>query len=114
MKRTEAKPGYYEALGPEERELGALILRRRLQILVASSAYEDYGETIISDREWDMRAKELAALQNSNPGLAAKLPWSEAFSGWTGDTGAGLPLREPWVSGTARYLIQLHQKSESI
>lgn len=67
-----------------------LIHRRRIQILVFSYLYEKCNYTYISDYDWDIRAKELAKLQEEYPDIAERVCYADVFRGFTGDSASGL------------------------
>lgn len=56
------------------------------QILVHSYLYERCNVSIISDYEWDIRAKRLVELIKNNREIASTLPYYNQFKDWTGDT----------------------------
>lgn len=92
-------------------EIKSLILRRRLQTLVHSCIYYYFDDNIISDAEWARRALELEELQKQYPKLSKEVKWYEAFKDFDHSTGSNLPITHPWVIGTARYLLDLRDKS---
>ena len=55
------------------------------QILVHSYLYS-INEAIITDYEWDLRAKKLVKLIEENKEIAQTLPYYEQFIDWGGDT----------------------------
>ena len=55
------------------------------QILVHSYLYS-INEAIITDYEWDLRAKKLVRLIEENKEIAETLPYYEQFIDWGGDT----------------------------
>lgn len=79
-------------------EVASRIQRLRLQMLVHSRIYYYLNDSKISDREWDIKAKELKELQEKYPEESRIVPiYYEAFKDWDGTTGAFLPLNDPWV-----------------
>lgn len=84
-----------------------LIQRRRLQLLIHSCIYYHFNQNIISDRQWDIWAKELVELQNQYPKESKKVIWYEAFKDWDASTGAFLPITNKWVIAKSRYIMQL-------
>lgn len=95
----------YEIFSGEELTVAEKILRRRLQILVHSCIYYELDHNIISDRQWDMWAKELKALQGDYPHISEQVPWYDAFKDWDASTGAFLPLKDDWVVRKAKQVI---------
>ena len=81
-----------------------LIKRRRLQILVHSCIYYTLGDNIISDAQFDSWAKELEQLMEDNPGIYSDR-FDKDFDKWDSASGFDLPLRDPWVMGTAQHLL---------
>mgnify|MGYP005969834799 CR=1 FL=1 len=63
----------------DERELKALIKRRRLQILVHSIIYYRFSDNIIDDATWSAWALELEELQAKYPEIAESCPYADAF-----------------------------------
>ena len=91
------------------------IQRRRLQILVHSCIYYEMDKNLISDKQWDIWARELVQLQHDYPEESKKVVWYEAFKDWDASTGAFLPLKDEWVVRKAKYLLKLNfKKSEKI
>ncbi|MBO7719567.1 MAG: hypothetical protein J6S29_05395 [Methanosphaera sp.] len=84
-----------------------LIQRRRLQVLVHSCIYYEFNQNIVSDRQWDMWARELVELQNQYPEESKKVIWYEAFKDWDASTGAFLPITDRWVLHKAQYIMKL-------
>lgn len=91
-------------------EVGRRIFALRLQMLVHSCMYYELNTNIISDSEFDKRARELAKLQNEHPDISEKVQWHEAFIGWDGTTGFNLPLRDPWVLDRAQKLLEYYKQ----
>lgn len=94
----------------DDRAIAELIKRRRLQMLVHSCIYYELNANVISDHTFDEWGKELAKLQNDYPHISKQVIWYKEFIGWDGSTGAFLPLRHPWVMGTALYILRIHNK----
>ena len=83
-----------------------LIRRRRAQMLIHSCIYYELNQSIIDDHKWQSWANELAHLQS-----IYKDPidyYDEAFIGWSGDTGALLPLRDPYIVSRAQHILRYH------
>lgn len=77
-----------------------LVNRRMNQMLVHSYLYEIVGEPIISDRLWDIWAKELSTLLKQYPESIEEHPYGQAFKDWTGDTASVLI---PFFDETIKY-----------
>jgi hypothetical protein len=90
-----------------EEELLVIIERRRRQLLVHSCIYYHMDRNLISDKQWDMWAYELAELQATYLELAKKGVFAEAFEGFDGTTGFDLPITDPWVVRKATYLLSI-------
>lgn len=101
MKR--GKKGIYVFPNPELGSAAEKIKRRRLQILVHSCMYYELDDSIVDDSVFDDWCKELVELQRDNPDAYSDR-FDEAFEDFTGETGFNLPLRDPWVYGTAKRL----------
>jgi hypothetical protein len=98
-----AKEGRYKFPNPTD-PTAELIKRRRLQILVHSCIYYVLDTNIISDYTFDKWAKELEQLLKDHPGLYGDR-FDFAFEKWDSASGFDLPLRDPWIMGTAQYLV---------
>lgn len=94
-------------LSPEDQKIYELINRRRRQMLVHSCLYYRMNENLITDQQFNHWGRELVKLQAQYPEIAAKVPYAEAFSDWDASTGFHLPLDDPWVTGTASYLLRI-------
>ena len=66
--------------------MNEIINRYMNQILVHSYLYEVCNVSIISDYEWDLRAKKLVKLIQEHRDIASKLPYYKQFKDWHGDT----------------------------
>ena len=92
-------------------EIKELILRRRRQILVNSCIYYRFGKAVITDRQFDKWAYELADLQRKYPDLAIACgELNEEFRDWDGTTGYNLPLWGSWVERKARQVLDYAEK----
>ena len=96
------QPGQFSDL---ELPIASKIQQRRLQMLVHSYIYYKLDENIISDHAFNCWGHELTNLQNKHPDIASRVCYAEAFKDWTGDTGAFLPLDDPWVINKAYQLL---------
>lgn len=81
------------------------INQRRRQMLVHSCIYYVFDENIVSDATWSRWAMELVDLQKAYPEIANDCVYSDAFKDFDGSTGFHLPVRDPWVIGTAERLL---------
>lgn len=97
---------YLSKAGYEVTEVRALILRRRLQILVHSCIYYHYNGSIVSDYQWQEWANELVALQKEYPLIASRVDYHKAFENFDGTTGFDLPLRRPEIIRKAKWLLK--------
>lgn len=96
----------YELFNGEELNIAELIQQRRLQILIHSCIYYEYNRNVISDRQFDIWAKELVQLQKDYPEIAKQVIWAEAFEGFDGSTGFDLPIKDKWVMQKASRLCE--------
>ena len=87
----------YEHYSGEDLSIADRIQHLRLLMLVHSRIYYVLNNNLISDKEFDTLAKELAMLQKEHPDISEKVDWADAFADWDGSTGAFLPLDDPWV-----------------
>ena len=92
----------YELFRGEELNIAEKIQQRRLQILIHSCIYYEFNRNVISDRQFDIWAKELVQLQKDYPEIAKQVDWAEAFEGFDGSTGFDLPIKDKWVQNKAR------------
>lgn len=104
----------YDIFQDEQLKIADLIQRRRLQLLVHSHIYYELNRNIISDRQWDIWARELKQLQEDNPEISEKVIWHDAFKDWDASTGAFLPLKDKWVVKTAKRLLYCDFKNLEI
>ena len=95
-----------EQFAESDREVAALIYRRRLQLLVHSCLYYHLDCNLISDATFDAWGKELAMLQQQYPNVSQRLCYSNVFRNWSGGTGAFLPYKDDWVLQKALQLIR--------
>ena len=87
----------YNLFTGKDLEIAELIQQRRLQMLVHSCIYYKLNTNIVSDRQWDIWAKDLKQLQHDYPEISRQVIWYEAFKDWDASTGAFLPLDDEWV-----------------
>jgi len=72
------------------------IQQRRLQILLHSYLYYSCDTNVISDRQYDIFARELLTLQNENPMESECCEFYEYFKNFDANTGFDLPKFE-WL-----------------
>lgn len=95
---------YYEFPNPADPE-GALIKRRRLQVLVHSCLYYALDENIWDDHRFDMVCKDLVGLLRDHPGAYSDR-FDEYFEGWDGSSGYHFPHRDSWILSAAQNLLR--------
>lgn len=94
-----------------DEEIIELILRRRRQIIINSCMYYRFGKAIITDKQFDKWAYELADLQNIYPELAKKcVEFNDDFEDWDGTTGYHLQMYGEWVTGRTEQIIEYAEK----
>lgn len=103
---------YLSQAGVEADEVRALILRRRLQILVHSCIYYVFNENIILDSTWSEWARELTHLQEKYPLIASRVDYAREFKNFDGSTGFDLSTRNPEIMAKAQYLLKLHKEDK--
>ena len=91
-------------------EIRSLIQRRRMQLLVHSSIYYAYNESIVTDEQWKNWTLELEQLQRGHPEEAKAAPYSEAFEGFDHSTGYDLPYRDHAIMAKAIWLLRMRNK----
>ena len=96
---------YLSKSGFETNDIRALILRRRLQVLVHSCIYYHYNSSLVSDAQWQKWADELVALQRKHPSFAKRVDYHKEFSGFDGTTGFDLPIENPEIMRKAAWLL---------
>lgn len=93
---------------PEFLDIAELIHRRRRQILVHSILYYKLDANLIPDHTFDEWAAELAYLQKAHPRISLSVNYHyDAFSDFTGETGAFLPLRDIPANYIAKRLLRM-------
>lgn len=119
-RKTQVKPNlirgtyYLTEAGVEADEIRALILRRRLQVLVHSCIYYVFNENIISDSTWGAWARELAELQEKYPSIAARVDYAKEFQDFDGSTGFHLPTRNLEIMAKAQYLLEIRKEKANV
>ena len=91
-------------------EISELIKRRRLQILIHSCIYYEFNQNLITDIQWSTWALELEQLQAKYPDIAKQVVWADAFKGFNHSTGYNLPLRDPWIMGRTKWIMECAEK----
>ena len=90
------------------------IRQRRSQMLVHSRIYYVLDENIVSDDTWQKWANELRDLQKQYPEYCKIGFFDKEFSDWNGDTGAMLPLKDPYVVNKTQQVInQWYKENEN-
>jgi hypothetical protein len=89
-------------------EIGALIKRRRLNVMIHSCIYYVLDHNIIEDDTWDKWAKELEVLMKENPDAYSDR-FDYAFENWDASSGFDLPIRDPWIVSKAEYLLTINK-----
>jgi len=87
-----------------ETEIGKLIKRRRLQVLVHSCIYYELDDQIVEDCVFDDWAKELESLMKDYPNEYSDR-FDYAFDEWDSSSGYDLPHRDPWIYSKAKQLV---------
>lgn len=100
----------YSLFSESEKDVAALIYRRRLQVLVHSCIYYLLDTNLIPDKTFDYFSNDLARLQNEYPKIAERICYADVFRGWIGGSGAFLPYADAWVLSKAKHLIELEAK----
>ena len=95
----------YELFTGKDLEIAELIQQRRFQILIHSCIYYQFNGNLISDKQFDSWARELAQLQLDYPEIASQVLYAEEFDGFDGTTGFDLPLENEWVMKKAQKLM---------
>lgn len=95
----------YELFTGDELVLAEKIQQRRYQMLIHSCIYYRLNRNLISDRQWDIWAKELRDLQNQYPDISRQVTLYEYFKDWDASTGAFLPLELSWVINKVKQLV---------
>lgn len=94
---------------PEE-----LIHRYRRNVLIHSILYYMMDEPVLTDIEFDRRAKLLAQLQKDHPEASARVAYHyEGFKDFTGETGFHLQLSDYRAMLNARRIWNDHNLGKS-
>ena len=103
----------YELYQGKQLEIAEKIQQRRLQMLIHSCIYYEYNGNVISDRQFDLWAKELVQLQTDYPDIADSVIWADAFKGFDGSTGFDLPIKDKWVMAKAKNILGSKKPKET-
>lgn len=89
-----------------------LIKRKRRQLILHSYLYYRMNTNLISDTEYDARARALIKLQEENPQEAELAEYADVFRGFQMGDSFGLPMDDTWVHETAVRMIRLHEENK--
>lgn len=103
----------YDLYSGEELKIAERIQHLRCLMLIHSRIYYVLNNNLISDKDFDALAKELAKLQQEYPEISKNVDWYEAFADWDGSTGAFLPLDDPWVVAKTSRIFMGETKPKS-
>ena len=95
--------------------VGALILRRRQQILVHSALYYRMSENLVEDHVYDSWGKELVKLTRANQEIADATKYAKEFKNYgDGDcySGYDLDYRQAHILQKAEQLLRYRDKKE--
>lgn len=101
----------YELFSGNNLDIAELIQQRRYQLLIHSCIYYHLNTNLISDRTWDLWAKELLSLQQTYPEISNCVTLFEYFKDWDASTGAFLPITSDWVVALSKRILKLHSVS---
>ena len=104
----------YEEFNGDFLKIAETIQQRRFQMLIHSCIYYELNQNLISDKKWDMWARELRDLQNTYPDISKRVQLYEEFKDWDASTGAFLPIKEKWVVNRAKWLLANYNNSTEI
>lgn len=91
-----------------------LINRRRRQVIIHSIIYYRFGDSIVSDCQFDQWAYELVELQKKYPKVAKECEHAETFKDFDGTTGYDLDvLGCPVLMSKANYILEITREIES-
>ena len=90
------------------------IRQRRSQMLVHSRIYYILDENIVSDDKWQQWANELRDIQEQYPQCINIGFYDREFATWNGDSGAFLPLNDPYVVNKTQQVINQWYKENGI
>lgn len=95
-----------------DKEIVALIRRRRLQVWVHSILYYRMNVNLISDAQWSEWALELENLQRDYPEISKQVEHYDIFKDFDHSTGCNLPLDDPHMISKAKLLIRVDSERE--
>lgn len=96
---------------PQDIKILELIKRRRRQLVVHSIIYYRLNDSIITDKQFDMWARELVKLQKEYPDLSKEVELYEDFQDWDGTTGFNLKsLMDPRMTAIASQLLSTSKR----
>lgn len=87
------------------------IKQRRQQMLVHSILYYEFDSPIITDKQYDIWARELVGLQKSCPKESSSTLLFDVFIDWDGNTGFDIYQSQYKYYNIARELLA-HHRSE--
>lgn len=88
------------------------IQQRRYQLLIHSCIYYELNNNLITDKQWDIWARELRDLQNKYPDISSRVVLYEDFKDWDASTGAFLKsIKAEWVVRRAKQLLTSNSKN---
>lgn len=95
-------------------QIKSKIRQRRSQMLVHSRIYYILDENIVSDDQWQKWANQLRDLQEKYPKYCKIDFFDREFATWNGDTGAMLPLHDPYVVSKTQQVIDQWYKENDL
>jgi len=101
-----------ESFPNPETDVGNLIKRRRLQVLVHSCLYYGMDESLVPDNVFDKWCKDLVQLLKDNPNEYSDR-FDIYFKDWDGISGYDLPIRDPWIWNKALRLLEVQNGIET-
>lgn len=106
----------YELFSGQELVIAEKIQQRRLQILVHSCIYYELNGSAVSDKQWDIWAKELVSLQKQFPHIAEQVIWHSDFVDFDGTTGFNLPIKDEGVMQKAMQIgkVAVNKKTKPV
>lgn len=89
------------------------IKQRRQQMLVHSILYYEFDSPIISDKLYDVWARELVQLQKDYPKESKNTILYDTFSNWDGNTGYDVYQCQEKYYDIARKLLLLYKEKNN-
>lgn len=100
-------PSHYDE---EKAAIWSKINQRRRQVLIHSVLYYRLDKTIITDRQFDVWARELVDLQRQFPDVSESVAFhKDSFRTFDGTTGFDLPIEDPEELRKATLLYEYQQ-----